>query len=216
MCHVPWITTLSYRYLTPRPEPFCKSCFQTVHMRSHRIYTFTCSKSFHTCLFEGLINKLINKLKNCAYFFKTVVQLYPAEQALIFNESSDVQWLQLPSWKNKWKGWREKKENPVTSPLESFFDSLRLSASFNVQDGWRTLMSSFALQNKLALQTSTANILYILVIFNYNFSSSWRCRAGHKGKFWWRQVRYLLYSCMLIYLKTTSTTTPTFLARQKI
>ena len=64
-------------------------------------------------------------------------------------------------------------------------------------------MSSFALQNKLALQTSTANILYIHVIFNDNFRSSWRCRAGHKGKFWWRQARYLVYSCMLIYLTFT-------------
>ena len=81
------------------------------------------------------------------------------------------------------RGGEKKKENPLTSPLDSFFDSPLLSARFNVQDGWRSLTSSFAWQNKLALQTSTANTLFIFVIFNYNFRSSWRCRVRHKGKF---------------------------------
>jgi len=39
-----------------------------------------------------------------------------------------------------------------TSPLESFFDLPQLSVSFNVQDGGRTLVSTFTLQNMPALQ----------------------------------------------------------------
>ena len=38
------------------------------------------------------------------------------------------------------------------SPLESFFDLLQLSVSFNVEDGGRTLVSLFMLQNTPALQ----------------------------------------------------------------
>ena len=38
------------------------------------------------------------------------------------------------------------------SPLESFFDFPQFSASFNVQDGGRTVVSSFTLQNTPALR----------------------------------------------------------------
>ena len=37
-----------------------------------------------------------------------------------------------------------------SSPLESFFDLPHLSVSFNIQDGGRTLVSLFALQNMSA------------------------------------------------------------------
>ena len=64
-----------------------------------------------------------------------------------------MHWLRPPSRKQL-KNLREEE----WAALESFFDSPQLSVNFNVQDGGKTLVLSFALQSTPALQATSSSV----------------------------------------------------------